>query len=174
MNKKKTVVLGLALMMMMGMVSLAYFTDVKTGTSAVKAGDVSLTDQTVAVDTKLMVPGDTKTLTLKATYTGNVEAKARVRVHSSTESVASTLTEGFVLKDGAGVVATKLAGTITELGANVNAVTKDITVPYTITLLEESTNKYQNATFGFSYEIQVLQADNTTWATIGAGKVVAK
>lgn len=172
MNKKRTGILAVALMLTMLMASMAYFTDVKTGTTNVDAGNVSLTDNTVAVDTNLMVPGDVKALVLDATYTGNVDAKVRVKLYNPYESVASTVTEGFRIND---------AGTPVDLSsdafidaADVSATITGISVPLEIELLAESDNRYQDSTFSVDYEIQVLQADNITWSTIDAGLIVAK
>lgn len=172
MKKKMTIGLGLALLVMISIASLAYFTDIKSGETNVVAGNVSLNDNTVAVDTDLMVPGDTKALSLSAIYTGNVEAKVRVKLSGLAESVPATLTEGFKLNNDSTPV--DLSGDVFIDAADVNTSGDLIELPLEIELLAASKNIYQDATFSANYEIQVLQAENTTWSTIDQGLIVAK
>jgi predicted ribosomally synthesized peptide with SipW-like signal peptide len=172
MNKKKTLIIGLALMLMIGLASLAYFTDVETDTPSVTAGKVSLTDNTVAVNTELMVPGDTKELNLDATYGGNVEAKVRVKLFDAVESVPSTTTEGFKLNNEE--VPFDLSEDAEDVFVkldNVNKSGDSISLPLEIELLAASKNIYQDSTLTVSYEIQVLQDGNTTeeWETTEEG-----
>lgn len=180
MNKKRTIALGLALILMISIASLAYFTDVKTGDTVVQAGIVSLTDNTEKIDTKLMVPGDTRTLNLNAVYDGNVDAQVRVRLFDAVGAVpVLDQAEGFQLKNGEEIYDLSADGAVVIIDDVDNVVVSDapeesveIELPsLEIELLAASTNDYQDATFSVSYEIQVLQANEVTWAVMDEGEI---
>lgn len=169
MNKKTTIVLGLALILMISIASLAYFTDIKSGKSNVTAGNVSFNDSTVAVDTDFMVPSDKKTLQLSAEYTGNVDAKVRVKLSGLVESEEATDTEGFKLKNREEIIDLSKDAFINA--PDVSSSSTTISLPLTIELLAASTNKYQDETFSVDYQIQVLQAEHTNWTAVDDGTI---
>lgn len=178
-TKRKITGGALAVAMLLGASSFAYFTDKTESTATGKTGTVTLEGVSTNDAMKNMAPGDVKPITLSTKYTGTLAAKTRVTFKEAKVAFADGTvktfaldadTPGFGLMKGSDYVnpATYVIDTGVKNTGEMVTVTD-----LTLKLNEVTENEWQGATVEFVYVVEALQDAHTTaaWEEVGGGAI---